>query len=298
MSIVFTRGVLAFTALLDLTASLLIVVSYHAHTAEMNLALEWAILPWQALHVFSWFGALLAASGSPGRSFGQMMLAAYIGVILGDIVSLLWRAFLVTGTALFIRVTFWTTLSLVFVDGVALLFLWLSIVTTPEGEDKMRSPWTQSLQRRVLPWLWIFELVFVGLQIFVYALGLNRSPAFSRIILFEAAHGFIWLLHRAVTGGVLRDDGIRKLGWYWLGVLASGGLALAGAGASLLRIYYMLTDRDEPAALLSKLAVVSGWLQFSFGVGLMITALLQLLTLGSIMSSERPGSLPLVEGKE
>lgn len=299
MSFLVTRSVLAFAGLIDLAASLLLIVSYHTHMTELTVALEFALLPWQALHVFSWFGSLLVSSGSPGRSFGQMMLAAYIGVILGDIISSFLRTFLVSGTTLFIQVTFWTTIALVFVDGVNLLFLWFTIVTSSgeeeDEEDKPREPWAQTLQRRILPWLWILELIFIALQIILYTIGLNRSPTFSRIILLEAAHAFIWLLHRVITGGVMRDDGIRRTGWYWLGVLTSGALTLAGASGGAARIFYIITGRDETAVLLPNLGVVSGWLQFSFGLVLFAISLLQLLSLGSIMSSERPESLPILK---
>lgn len=290
MSAALTRALIAVAGLSDLGGTLLQIVSYHAHAAELTLAFEFALLPWQALHAFTWFGALIYSSGAPGRSFGQMMLGAYIGALLGDSISALLRAF-IPRTSTFATVTFWNALALAFVDGAILLFLWLGVTTFPsrlsEGKKSGEDPWSRIVRRRALPWLWVLELLFAALLILTYAIGLNRSPEFSRVILLEAAHAFVWLLHRAITGGILRDDGMRDApGWTWLGTLAAGALALTGASAGGLRLYYIFTDADSPATLIPTLPIVWGWIQFGLGAALFAVSGLQAFGLASIRRAE------------
>jgi hypothetical protein len=286
MSITFTRGLLGVAAVGDLAGSLLMLTSYHSHAADATLLLDVA-LTMQLLHAFSWFGALLFSSGSLGRSFGQMMLATYVFVFLLDVASYGVR-FAAPRDSLFVSVTFWTALALAIDAGVAALFTWLSITTAPAEEDPgPRKPWTQTLQRQLLPWLWIAEIVFGALQLGFWAGGLTRSPAFARLVLFEAPHVFLWLLHRAITGGLVIDDGVRKPGWIWLGKFVSALVALAGAAATALRLYYLFSDADEPAALLTTLPKVWGWLSFGFGAALLFVSFAQLILLESVMSNER-----------
>lgn len=297
MSLTATRGLLAIAGVVDLAASLLMLTSYHSHAVDATLLLDVAIIL-QALHVFSWFGTLLFASGGPGLSFGQMMLATYVFVFFLDVASFAVRAF-VPRDSLFSSVTFWTALGMAIDAGAAILFYWLAIkIASSEGveeedEEKPREPWTQTLQRRLLPWMWVIEIVFAALQIGFWAGGLTRSAIFSRIVLFEAPHVFLWLLHRAITGGLLIDDSVGDPGWIRLGTFVGAAMSIAGAAAAGFRFYYIFSGADETAALLPTLPIVWGWLQFGFGAALLLASLVQMVTLGSIATNERPEAIEL-----
>ena len=299
MSFSTTRTIIAIAALADLTATMMIIISYHEHASDLNFTLEFTVLPWQVLHVFSWFGALLYSTGGLDQAFGRVMLGTYIGVLFGDIISLLLRIFLVPNSVFFIQIAFWATLILCLVDLMMQLFLWISVITTDivgddeteeEDEDGPVVENTPKISRytkprdRTLSWLWIFELILIISLFFVYSLGLNRSPSFSRIIMLEALHAFIWLLHLAIAERNVHENHEKE--WYRFSEMFSALMVISGVCATILRSYYIFTDSDEPATLIPSLVIYSGWIQLSLGTGLLAVSLAQFLVLAPLTSKK------------
>ena len=279
------RGIVALAGLADLAGTVLLVTSYHSHSDELSFLLELTFVM-QALHVFTWFGALLVASGVPDKSFARMTFIAYIFAILLDATSSVLRIWVIGTSGLFLQVTMWASVSLFVADFLLLIFIWIEIKDKrPVDEMRdIRSPWTITIRTKILPLLWIIEVAAISLMLILYTAGLNRSSQFSKIILLEAPHLTLWLLHNAITGGfIATGGGIRVLGWITLGTLVSTGMALAGVAAMILRLYYIFLDVDSVSATMP---IVMGWIQFSIGIVLFIVSVGQLLAYGSITQSE------------
>lgn len=283
MSLSATRTFAVAIAIADLAGTILQVTSYHSHAESTTLLLEIALIL-HGLHAFTWFGALLAASGGPGRRFSQMIYMTYVGAAFFDFASVIVRLFVSAPWPLFAHVTFWGAGALLALDLVGALFFWLLLRgTRDENESEKRG--RSDVRTSVMPWLWMLEIILFALIIFTWAAGLNRSTLFARVILLETPHVFVWLLYRAITGGLVTDDGVDKIGWIWMALVTSLGMSLLGAAATSTRLYYMFSDADSPPALLPVLHDVYGWIQLALGGALFAISLLQFFGFGSLMSS-------------
>jgi len=307
------KYILALLGILDLIGTALIILSYHGHMSHINIGLEFALLPWQVLHAFSWFVSLLFSTGELNLAFGETVLGIYIGTFFGDVISVIWRFYVITSSLFFVNVIFWTTVVLCFVDLASIIFTWILIVTTrpadtddndddDDDDENIQNPKSvlleeekeegeklgeiknQTIERRVLSWLWISELILIFVQLLAYVLGLNRSMIFSKIIILERSHAFLWILQRTIASDAFLID-IPKKGWYKLGFLMTLFMVMNGIAATGLRIYYIMTDLDNPASLIPSFIIFSGWFQFSIGVMLLLTGILQFIILSHFMSN-------------
>lgn len=285
MSLGATRAIATGIAIADLAGTVLQVTGYFTHAESAIMLLEIALVL-HGLHAFTWFGAMLAASGGPGYRFTQIIFVTYIGAAFADFASVVVRLFVSAPWSLFVSISFWTAVGLVAVDLIAATFLWLTrrgmarekrLVGDEREGDTIRTS--------VLPWLWIVELILVALIVFTWAAGLNRSAAFARVIVLETPHVFVWLLHRAVTGGLVTDDGIREVGWIWAALAVTTSTMMLSGAASIARFYYMVSDADGPPGLLPVLHDVYGWIQFGLGTALFLVALAQFFGLGGLLST-------------
>jgi hypothetical protein len=296
MSFAGTRVALAAAGVLDLSATSLLACAYYARADEVTFLAALA-LSLQSLHAFTWFGYLVASSGEPSSGFARMMLAANAAAGILDLASLLARALVVGVSDSLGQISAWATGGMLFADALAAFALRVYLRAERRGDSdsdsdsrselKGREPaWATELRERALAPAWALELGLVAAQLGLHALGLNRSAAYSRLILLEVPHAFLWLLHRAAVGSLFGNGGgVRSRGWLWLGALATSGALALGVAAAALRLTYYFTEADGAVSAYAGVPEVWGWVQFGVGLALVLVAAVQVAGLGVLQAA-------------
>ena len=270
--------------LADLSVS---AIQLSIHQIEPRTFLRDIALSFQFLHLFSWFGAMLSASSSFSAEFVFSIFATYFIACIADGISIairLWDQSKSPSALIELGISF----AWIIIDIAAVILLWLigTLLKAKNKEHEQRN-WLQAVKQRLLPLLYILEMIFTTLMFLLFAAGINRSTLYSRILIFEVPHTFVWLLHRAVVGSPTANDGIDDPRWIRFGILISFILSIFGIIALTLRIYYEATADDQPAILLTQLPLIAGWIQLTLGSALLIISLLQLMSLCTFLNMSR-----------
>src|SRR3990172_8182231 len=269
MSLVVAQSMVLLIGIADLIG---VIIMASIHSLQSRTLLLDIALAFQLPHLFVWFGMILSSSGSFSKGFLIMIFSTTIVASVCDIISIIIRLWDGSTSSIAI-IELAMSIAFIIVDIAGMIMLWiLSIISFDPQKKKSGMGWATETKRTILPILTILEMLFSSALFILFAAGLNRSPIYTRILSFEAAHIFIWILHRGVSGG----DGTKDRFWIRVAWLSATILTMSGIVSLILRIYYEITGSDEPLGIsLTYFSLINGWIQLTLGVLLLAVSAVQ-----------------------